>query len=143
MPITITYEGGSVVFADATGVPGFTQGAAAKYWLHRPVGARRYAKEKTSAPSNDGSLVQRHGFRSMPIGPIVLMYVNTSDDNCLSAFIADRNAIENKKVSIAIPGWGTLSDCDVNRFEADPPKSSGAALSRMRCVLELVQDRLT
>lgn len=145
MPLTVSYtepSSGSVVFADPT--DGFAEGSAAKFWTKKPVGARQYSVERDDAPSVDGMILHRHGFRGLPLGPFEIWYINTTVAACIAAFIADRDNIENKKVTIAVPDWSaSFSNCNVEKFEPSPPKQHTASIYRMRCMLILTQDRLT
>lgn len=143
MAFTLTPSGGSTVsYADPT--DGFAAGGAAKFWTKKPLGAKQWAVELSDAPSTDGFLVSRHGFRGLPMGPLEFWYINTTEAACIAAFVADRDALENKKLAVVVPGWsGTFDNCNIARFTPENPKMSGANLYRMRCTMVLSQDRTT
>jgi len=140
---TLTPVGASAVsYSDPT--DGFAESSAAKYWTKKPIGGRAWSVELGDAPGTDGFIVDRHGFRGMPMGPIELWYINTTEAGCIAAFVADRDALENKQLSLSVPGWsGSFPACNIQRFVGENPKMSGANLYRMRCLMTLSQDRLT
>jgi len=136
--LSLTSAAGTVTFSDPS--DGFWV-TAGKYWARKPVGARNWAIELSSAPSNDGYLVSRHGFRGMPIGPLELWFIGVSQSACITAFTTARDALENTKLSVSIPDWSTFDNCSIHKWDPSNPKQSGTSLYRMRTLMTLSQDR--
>jgi len=119
--------------------------APGKYHERAPVpGSGDWAFQDSEAPAVDGVDVKAHGFRNRSIGPFKVVFVGASEAAAITAYLADRDKLVNKEITVTHPTAGSLPGCRLASMAMDPDvaEETGAGTYIATAFILLDQKRL-
>lgn len=145
---------GDLVFNNGTDTLTFPQAGVAYYrtaaqqvYEAAPIPpAGEYAFQHNEAAAVDGVDTKQLGFRNRALGPHRVVFVEATEQVCVTSYLNVRGKLENKQITVTHPTAGSYAGCELasmEPIETGAPQNTGVGTWILPCVILLNQKRLT